>query len=239
MVMSSINTAELKSAGMGVEPRRLTKIIGAGLALALSAALALTGPTSVADPHEDQTIGPLPADDDIIVPLPVITPTASNWRPKLSFPYQQTSGDVSDADIVAMGEMCQWFNAQYDILRRQIDRVQFNRITPNGPGIISGAASDWDYSVNGIQQQVDIVASNIDQTVEFLTPRVNALTRSQDYAGDFYFPVYEGKSFFLVWQDLSNASQGLKAHQPAWFTGAPILQFKRYGSRIARSHVCD
>jgi hypothetical protein len=215
------------------------RIFGASIACALSAVLVMSVPTSRADPHQDQTIGSLPTDEDIIVPLPVVTPTPLAWRPKFNFPYEQTAGDVSDADIVAMGEMCQWFNAQYDTLRRQIDRVQFNRITPNGPGVISGSGSDWDYSADGIQEQVDIVTNNIDQTVDFLTPRVNALTRSQDYAGDFYFPIYEGKSFYLVWQDLSNASEGLKAHQPAWFTGAPILQFKRYGSRIARSHVCD
>ena len=89
--------------------------------------------------------------------------------------------------------MCQWFNAQYETLRRQIDRLQFDRITPNGPGVISGAASDWDYSFGQIQQQVDIVTANIDQAEDFLAPRVQALTQSQDYVGDTYFPIYEGK----------------------------------------------
>ncbi|OBY29566.1 hypothetical protein ACT18_22340 [Mycolicibacter kumamotonensis] len=181
----------------------------------------------------------LPSDDEIIVPLPPVNVTKTNWVPKFPFPYDQTKSRVTDADIVAMGEMCQWYNGQYDILRRQIDRLQFNRVQPFGPGIISGAASDWDYSYRGTQEQADIVTANIDQSVDFLTPRVNALTRAADYASDDYFPIYEGKSFFLIWQDLSNASNGLKSHQPAWFTGAPILQFKRYGSRIGRSHVCD
>lgn len=66
--------------------------------------------------------------------------------------------------------MCQWFNAQYETLRRQIDRLQFNRITPNGPGVIMGSGSDWDYSIGDIQQLADIVTANIDQSIEFLAP---------------------------------------------------------------------
>jgi hypothetical protein len=135
--------------------------------------------------------------------------------------------------------MCQWYTAQYETLRRQIDRVQFNRITPNGPGVISGAGSDWEYSANGIQEQVDIVTANIDQAVEFLAPRAQALTQSHDATGDTYFPIYEGESFYLLWQHLSNVNDGIKAHQPDWFTGPSVLRVKRWGTRISRSHVCD
>ncbi|WP_084014200.1 hypothetical protein [Mycolicibacter kumamotonensis] len=209
----------------GIDGLRVTVL----LVVALYAISVTTGPRC----------GALPSDDEIIVPLPPINVANTNWVPKFPFPYNQTRSRVTDADIVAMGEMCQWYNGQYDILRRQIDRLQFNRAQAFGPGNTWGAASDWDYSYRGTQEDVDIVTANIDQSVGFLTPRVNALTRASDYMGDGYFPIYEGKSFFLIWQDLSNASNGLKSHQPAWFTGAPILQFKRYGSRIGRSHVCD
>jgi len=40
------------------------------------------------------------------------------------YPYDQTRGSVTDAEISAEREMCQWFNAQYDTLMTQIDRFQ-------------------------------------------------------------------------------------------------------------------
>lgn len=172
-------------------------------------------------------------------PLPVVIPKPSNWAPKFPFPYDQTRGSVTDADINAEREMCQWFNAQYDELMRQIDRLQFNRITPDGPGVISGAGSDWDYSKGDVQQQADIVTANIDQSEDFLAPRAQALTQSTDHSGDIYFPLYEGKSFYLLWQHLSNVSAGIKSHQPDWFTGPSLKRVLRWGTRIRRSHVCD
>ncbi len=178
-------------------------------------------------------------DPDLIAPLPVITPTPSNWQPKFPFPFDQTRYQVSDVDVAAQREMCQWFNAQYDSVRRQIDRLQSDRITQNGPGVISGAGSDWDYSINGLQQKVDVVTKNIDQAVDFLAPRVQALTQTTNYVGDVHFPLYEGESFYLLWQHLSNVNNGIKAHQPAWFTGPSVQRVKRWGSRIKRSHVCD
>ncbi|OBJ71991.1 hypothetical protein [Mycobacterium sp. 1274756.6] len=190
-------------------------------------------PAAVAEPYQ-----PAP-DDDIIRPFPVITPTESDWEPKFPYPYDQTRDQVSVADIDAEREMCQWFTAQYDPLKRQIDRLQFIRITPDGPGVISGAGSDWDYSVGDLQRKVDIVAANIGQSLAFLTPRVEALTRSQNYVGDVYFPIYQGDSFHRLWQQLSNVQAGIEAHQPGWFTGPSVQQFKRWGSKIHRSRVCE
>lgn len=213
---------------------RQGRLAAACAMLVLSIATVSATPPSSADPPYQ----PSP-DSDMITPLPVINPTPSNWVPKFPFPYDQTRGRVTDADINAEREMCQWFNAQYEILRRQIDRVQFNRVTPNGPGVINGSGSDWDYSVGGVQPQVDIVGRNIDQSVDFLAPRVQALTQSQDYVGDGYFPIYEGKSFYLLWQHLSNVSAGIKSHQPDWFTGPSVQRVKLWGTRIHRSHVCD
>lgn len=198
--------------------------------ITLSGVTVATEPASRADPSDYER----PPE-----PLPVVTPTPSNWAPKFPFPYDETKGSVTDADINAEREMCQWFNAQYDELTRQINRLQFNRITPNGPGVISGAGSDWDYSIGDLQQQADIVTANIDQSVDFLAPRVQALTQSTDPAGDVYFPLYEGKSFYLLWQHLSNVSAGIKSHQPDWFTGPSVQRVLRWGTRIRRSHVCQ
>lgn len=198
--------------------------------ITLSGVTVATEPASRADPSDYER----PPE-----PLPVVTPTPSNWAPKFPFPYDETKGSVTDADINAEREMCQWFNAQYDELTRQINRLQFNRITPNGPGVISGAGSDWDYRIGDLQRQADIVTANIDQSVDFLAPRVQALTQSTDPAGDVYFPLYEGKSFYLLWQHLSNVSAGIKSHQPDWFTGPSVQRVLRWGTRIRRSHVCQ
>ncbi|GFG83914.1 hypothetical protein MALGJ_05900 [Mycolicibacter algericus] len=196
---------------------------------ALSGAVVVTGPFAQADPS-DYARPP--------EPLPMVIPTPSNWEPKFPFPYDETRGSVTDADINAEREMCQWFNSQYDELMRQIDRFQFNRITPNGPGVISGAGSDWDYSIGDLQQQADIVTANIDQSVEFLAPRAQALTQSTNHAGDVYFPLYQAKEFYLLWQHLSNVNAGIKSHQPDWFTGPSVKRVLRWGTRIKRSHVC-
>ncbi|ORW22003.1 hypothetical protein AWC19_13540 [Mycobacterium palustre] len=194
------------------------------LTIALSALIIACDSTAQADPQPPPT-------DQLIRPLPVMIPKPTNWKPKFPFPYDQTKNHVTDADIQAEDEMCQWFTAQYQILNDQIGRLQFDRINPNG--------TDFDYSVDGLQQQVDIVIANIDQATAFLAPRAQALTQSKDFAGDNYFPIYEGEAFYGLWQQLSNVSDGIKAHQPDWFTGPSYLRMKRLASEIHRSHVCD
>lgn len=195
---------------------------------------AISGVPAGADPIPGH---PLP-DDQLIRPLPMVVPGPTNWVPKFPFPYNKTRNLVTDADINSMRELCQWYNAQYDTLKDQIDRLQFNRIQQNGPGVRIGSGTDWDYSFGPIQQQVDIVTGNIDQTMAYLTPRVQALTIRQDFANDIYLPMYQGHSFYLLWQNLSNINNGIKAHQPNWFTGPSVQFFKKAGSDINRSHVC-
>jgi hypothetical protein len=220
---------------------RYAGVVVAGIFVALSAvAVVFIGPRSSADPPPPPCIFQcLRPDSEMVQPLPVIVPTPSNWQPRFPFPFNQTRNRVTDADITAEREMCQWYNAQYEQLRDQIDRVQFNRIQQNGPGVRIGSGTDSDYSAAGVQQQVDIVAANLDQAVAFLTPRAQALTVDQDMANDNFFPLYEGESFYRLWQQLSNVDDGIKAHQPDWFTGPSVQQAKRWGERIHRSHVCD
>jgi hypothetical protein len=208
--------------------------------VAVSAAAAvLMEPTSHADPSDPgYPVEPFHQAPVDIRLLPAVNPTPSSWAPMFPFPYDQTKSSVTAADITAGREMCQWYNAQYDELIRQIDSLQANRITANGPGVLTGSGTDWDYSVGDLQRQADIVAANIDQSEDFLTPRVQALTQSQDHSGDAYFPLYQGKSFYLLWQHLSNVSAGIKSHQPDWFTGPSLLRVRRFGSMINRSHVC-
>jgi hypothetical protein len=161
-------------------------------------------------------------------PLPQFTASASNWTPKYPPPYDATQKNVTDADITAEREMCQWFNAQYVDLRRQMDQLGFDLLHAN---------NDW--TVPGMQLEADAVASNIEQTVAFLAPRAEALTQSQDYAADNYFPIYQGESFYRLWQHLSNTGVGIRARNTAWIYGPSQERTKHWGSRIERSHVCD
>jgi hypothetical protein len=196
-------------------------------------------PAALADPVDPgYAVEPFRPSTVVIRPLPEVTPTPSDWKPMSPYPYDQTQGNLAEVDIIAEREMCQWYEAQYDELIAQIDSLQANRITANGPGVISGSGSDWDYSIGDLHQQADIVTANIDQSVQFLGPRVQALTQDQEHAGDLYFPLYQAKSFYLLWQHLSNVSAGIKSHQPDWFTGPSLERVKRFGSMINRSHVC-
>jgi hypothetical protein len=203
----------------------------ASFAVALAVLAIFTGPSASAGPGDPPSPPDPPSDSDLIRPLSVITPTASNWQPKFPFPYDQTRNQVTDADITSMREMCQWYNADYPTLREQISRLQFNRIGPDD--------NDYDYARDDIQQQVDIVTGNIAQAVDFLTPRAQALTQAQNPFGDNYFPIYKGEAFYKLWEQLFNVNNGILAHQPEWFTAPSVQKAQRWGSDIHRSHVCD
>jgi len=175
-------------------------------------------------------IGPANADpsaEDIAPPLPVIVPTPSNWQPQFPFPYDQTRGSVTGAEINAEREMCQWYNAQYDTLLTQIDDLDVNLVRRNG-----------DYNVAGNQQLAHAVSANIDRSVDFLAPRAQTLTVKPDSTGAMYFPLYQGESFYRLWQQLSNVSAGIKGRQPSWFYGPSLQHARRWGSKITHSHVC-
>jgi hypothetical protein len=161
-------------------------------------------------------------------PLPVVNPGPSAWTPKFPFPYDASRKDVTDADITAEREMCQWFNPEYRELVRQIDRFGFNLLE---------ASNDW--TVGQIQAQADAVAANIDQTEAFLAPRAQSLTQTQDFAGDAHFAIYEGEAFYRLWQHLSNVGVGIKTRDTAWVNGPSAERVKHWGSQIQRSHVCD
>lgn len=167
-------------------------------------------------------------DDPPVPPMPEIIVTPTNWAPTVRLPYDKIANHVTPADIAAMGEMCQWFNAQYRDLVRQIDQFGFNLIH---------ASNDW--TRGQIQAQADAVAANIDRTEDFLAPRAQALTQTQDFAGDQYFPVYQGEAFYRLWQHLSNVGVGIKARNTAWVNGYASERVKHWGSKIHRSHACD
>ncbi|BBY81528.1 hypothetical protein H7I53_07920 [Mycolicibacterium pulveris] len=192
--------------------------------LLMSAVLAVAGTVAVAvaDPPPDP-VGHEPPPPR----LPMVVPTASDWEPKFPPPYDQSRRHVTDADIAAQREMCQWFTEQYGELLQQIDRFNIKLISRHG---------NW--AADDVMAHADAVTANIDQSVAFLTPRAQALTQTRTFAGDNYFPLYQGESFYLMWQHLSNVSAGIRGRQPAWFTGPSVQRFKYWGSRINRSQVC-
>jgi hypothetical protein len=161
-------------------------------------------------------------------PLPQVAVHPTSWQPTFPFPYDANGKDVTGADITAEREMCQWFNPDYRELVRQIDRFGFNLLEAN---------NDW--TVGQIQAQADAVAANIDQSEAFLAPRTQALTQTQDSAGDSHFSIFEGEAFYRLWQHLSNISVGIKARNTAWVNGPSVERVKHWGSQIHRSHVCD
>lgn len=167
-------------------------------------------------------------DDPADPPLPIVVPAPSSWAPKFPFPYDANRKDVTDADVTAEREMCQWFKADYRELVRQIDRFGFNLLEAN---------NDW--TTGQIQAQGDSVAANIDQAEAFLAPRAQALTQVTDSAGDSHFAIYEGEAFYRLWQHLSNVGVGVTARNTAWVNGPSVERVKHWGSQIHRSHVCD
>lgn len=161
-------------------------------------------------------------------PLPPVSVHGSSWQPKFPFPYSANRKDVTEADITAEREMCQWFTAEYRELVRQIDRLGYNMLE---------ASNDW--TVGQIQAQADAVAANIDQSESFLAPRTQALTQTSDFANDSHFSIYEGEAFYRLWQHLSNVGVGIKARNTSWVNGPSVERVKHWGSQIHRSHVCD
>lgn len=192
-----------------------------GVIAAVMAVIALPH-TATAEPIVDQM-----GDYGVPVPLPVFVAGPSDWQPLYPFPFDEYRQFVADTDITATREMCQWFNAQYVDIRRQIDRLNNTIVRHNG-----------DFNAEGVPPQVDTVLGNINQSLAFLGPRAQSLTQSYDHAGDMYFPVYQGDAFYGLWQQLSNVGAGLAARQPTWFTGPSVMRAKHWGSKIDRSHAC-
>jgi len=190
-------------------------------ATVLAAIAVLAATVMIAPAAADPTVG------DVAPPLPAIVPMPSNWQPMFPFPYDQTRSKVTDADINAEREMCWWYNAQYHPLIDQMDDFDYNLARRNG-----------DYNVAGNSQLADALAANIDESVNYLAPRAQALTVIPDPAGDMYFPLYQGESFYRLWQQFSNVSAGIRGRQPSWFYGPSLQHARRWGSKIDHSHVC-
>jgi hypothetical protein len=167
-------------------------------------------------------------------PLPVFTPTPTDWGPNFAFPHNLHQNQVTDADITAEREMCEWFNAQFDVLMNQINTFNGNL-----------AANHDDYNAPGIQQQADAVTANIDQSERFLDPRARTFTLESncrflvdDDDCEQYYPLFESNDFRRVWQQQSNISASIKNHNPSGITNISIGLTNLYANGIRGSGVC-
>jgi hypothetical protein len=203
-------------------PTRARLIRGFSILASCAALAAATTITMTAGAEADSN-APAP-------PLPVFTPTPTNWAPNFAFPHNLRQNKVTDADITSEREMCEWFNAQFDVLMDQINTFNANL-----------AADHDDYSAPGIQKQADAVTANIDQSEGYLAPRARAFTRVDDCDGDScntYIPIYEGDDFRRVWQQQSNISTSIKNHNPSGITNISIGLTNLYANGIRGSGVC-
>jgi hypothetical protein len=203
-------------------PARSRLIRGFGVLASCCALAAATIITMTAGAEADSTV-PAP-------PLPVFTPTPTDWAPNFAFPHNIHQNQVTDADITSEREMCEWFNAQFDILMDQINTFNANL-----------AANHDDYTAPGIQQQADAVTANIDRSEDYLEPRARAYTRKVDCDDDIcdtQFPIYEGDTFVGVWQQQSNISTGIKNHNPSGINNISIGLTNLLANGIRGSGVC-
>jgi hypothetical protein len=166
-------------------------------------------------------------------PLPVFSPTPTDWGPNFAFPHNLHQNQVTEADITAEREMCEWFNAQFDVLMNQINAFNGNL-----------AANHDDYGVPGIQQQADAVTANIDQSEAFLDPRAQTFKQQSNcgfLSGDDcndYYPLFESNDFRRIWQQQSNISTSIKNHNPSGVTNVSIGLTNLYANGIKGSGVC-
>lgn len=219
---------------------RTSGAVAACIAATASVVALLAGPAA-ADPSDwapepapDYGLTNVPFADPIrndhspALPLPVFTPTPSNWAPQYPYPFGEWRDQVTPADITAESELCQWYNAQFEQVRAQTERLNMHLISANG---------DW--AAPTITEQADAVTANLDRVLDFITPRAQTFTIGQDYLGGLFFPLYGSESFYRLWQQMSNVRDGIKGRVPAWHSGPSFQQMMRFGTKIDRQHLCQ
>jgi hypothetical protein len=91
--------------------------------LAAGAALAAAATVTTTVGAEADSSSPAP-------PPPVFTPIPTNWGPNIARSHAR---QITDADLAAEREMCEWFNAQFGTLMDQINAFNAN-LAPNHGG---------------------------------------------------------------------------------------------------------
>lgn len=167
--------------------------------------------------------------DDGYPALPVFVPHPSDWTPDYSvFPYNLWQLRVTPEQVVAQRDSCQWFNAQYDLLREQVFRFQ---------NTLADHHDEW--SAPGLAGAADAVRANIERSAAFLDPRVHTLYVVNYPDQSEYSPLYNGDSFYHLWFQLNAASDKIARRVPSGQINANTATMNVYGSVIRDSRVCD
>ena len=164
-------------------------------------------------------------------PLPVFTATSTAWAPAVDGRFADR---ITKADIAAMREMCQWFDAQFDTLLGQIAAVQTTLV-----------AHHDDYSASGVQQRVDAVTANIDQSNAYLTPRADALGESRTctysntlYVCDHGTNIPGGEYLREVVEQQQRIRDGFVNHNPAFINEIAVGRANAAAADVRRRGVC-
>jgi hypothetical protein len=164
-------------------------------------------------------------------PLPVLTATPTDWVPNLGGRHADR---ITEVDIAALREMCQWFNAQFGILMDQVTAFNANL-----------AAHGDNYTAPGVQQQADAVTANINQSTAYLTPRADSLgeSRTCTYANTLYVCNYGtniegGESFQRIAEQQRHISDGFTTHNPAFINNIAIGLTNAAADKIRSQGVC-
>lgn len=166
---------------------------------------------------------------DTAATLPVFIPYPSDWAPDSSlYPYNLWQNRVTPEMITAQRDSCQWFNAQYGILRDQIYGFQ---------GYLGDRHDVW--TAPGVQGLANVVRANVDQSAAFLDPRAHTLYIVNYPDQSEYSPLYNGDSIYHLWYQLTQISDKMVKQLPSGLINANIATMNVYGSVIRDSGVCN
>lgn len=188
-------------------------------AIAVLALVSLAAsPISQAQPDEDAA-GPS---------MPVFTPHPSNWSPNYTvFPYNLWQNRVTQEQITAQRDSCQWFNAQYDDVMNQAFGFQ---------DFLGDRHDDW--SAPGVTEAGNIVAANLHQSAAFLEPRAHTLFIVNYPDQSEYSPLFHGDSIYRLWFQLTQIDDKITRRLPSGQINANTATANVYGRAIRDSGVC-
>jgi hypothetical protein len=173
-------------------------------------------------------VAPAHADDGSGA-LPVFVPYPSDWAPNYTvYPYNLWQSRVTPEQVLAERDACQWFNAQYDTLRAQVEGFQ---------RYLYDRYDDW--SAGGVQGLAGVVRANVDQSAAFLDPRVHTLFVVNYPDQSEYSPLYNGDSFYHLWYQFTQISDKMAGQRPSGQINANVATMNVYGRVIRESGVCD
>lgn len=166
--------------------------------------------------------------DDAAPSLPVFVPHPSDWAPDYDvFPYNLWQSRVTPEQIVAERDACQWFNAQYDVLRDGVVGFQ---------NYLADRHDDW--SAPGVASLSGVVTANLDQSAAFLEPRARTLFIVNYPDRSEYSPLYNGDSIHYLWFQLTQISDKIRRRAPSGQINANVATMNVYGTTIRDSGVC-